>query len=478
MPPAGSPFGIVARATVGATGEAVAFAFGLSVAPLLAPVLEEIRHAAWEEHASKLPGADLLAEGVSTRQIDPALAAEWAKKSGIDGPVFDALVAIADKGPGLARAFELRRRGEIDDDGLHKAITREGIEEEWIPHLMRLSRVLLSPAELANAVVQGHRSFEDALPDAERQGLNQAGFQTVVDNTGLPPGPETLLDWRRRGIFTSDEQVAEGIREGHTKVKYIDEYLKALKRVLSAPEYAGLRLRGWLTEDEAAAGGALTGYDADQMELLYLNRGRPATTRQVHIGWARGGRLDGAGDERAAFSQAVKQSNIRPEYEELLWAQRYSYPSAFVLRGLAEAGDLTEAETLDALLFNGWEPTLAAKVAAKWAGGDGAGKSAKWADRARSSLFTVTKREYLDESIDRAGAEASLDVVGVPEGERAAIFAAWDRENATGRKELTTAQIKAAYKAGGLTQDEALGRLVDAGVTLADAELILNPAGA
>ncbi len=476
-PAASSPFGIIARSTVGATGNAVSFAFGLAVAPLLAPVLEEIRHAAWEQHSSKLPDVGTLASGVASGEVDIGTARSWAKKHGYESNVFDVLVDVADRGPGVSLAFELRRRGLISEGELRTALKRASIEDQWADGLVALTRVLLSPAELANAVVQGFRDQDTASADAVKQGVSEADFATMVNVTGLPPGPETMLEWLRRGI-TDEAGVVQAIREGHTKVKYVDEYLEARWRVLSAAEYAGLHLRGWITEGEMHAGGALTGYQADDMDLLYLNRGRPATTRQVHIGWARGGRLAGAGSEREAFSQAVKQSNIRPEYEELLWAQRHTYPSAFVIRALASDGTFDQATTEKVLIESGWVPEYAALAADKWSGGDtAAAGTGKWADRARSSLFTVTKREYMDESIDRAGAEASLDVVGVPQSERAAIFAAWDRENATGRKELTTAQIKAAYKAGGLTQDEALGRLVDAGVTLADAELILNPAG-
>src|SRR5262249_11517321 len=142
---------------------------------------------------------------------------------------------------------------------------REAIEDEWIGPLADLLRVLLTPAELANAVVQGHRTFDSALADAELQGYTQADFQTMVDNTGLPPGPETLLDWWRRGIIDEGE-LAQGIREGHTKVKYIPFYEAARTRVLGATEWATARLRGHATAAESYAGGALTGHTQEQMD--------------------------------------------------------------------------------------------------------------------------------------------------------------------------------------------------------------------
>ena len=78
-----------------------------------------------------------------------------------------------------------------------------------------------------------------------------------------------------------------------------------------------------------------------------------------------GGTYDGAltGID-PAFLKGLRESDIRPEWYSLAWAQRFTYPAAFVLRALAQAGDLTQAEVEEILLFEGWEPTLARKVQA------------------------------------------------------------------------------------------------------------------
>src|SRR5690349_17294670 len=118
-PASSTPFGIIARATVGSAGNAVSFAFGLAVAPLLAPVLEEIRHAAWERHASRLPAVGELIDGVASGQIDIAVAREWAKKEGYDETPFDAMLAAAREGMPLGAAVNARRRDRLTPGELH-----------------------------------------------------------------------------------------------------------------------------------------------------------------------------------------------------------------------------------------------------------------------------------------------------------------------------------------------------------------------
>lgn len=453
--------------------EAAAFGAGIAIGPVLGPPVQELRNVINAAYPVAPPDAVLLAQGVAQGQIDADTARTWASYNGFGDQQFDAMVAVFDSGPGVAQAFELWRRGQINEAGFRRAARREGLEQEWIDALVPLKRRLLSPAELANAVVQGFRSLDDAADDAALHGIERADFQTMVDVTGLPPGPETLQEWTRRGIITQAE-LAQGVREGHIKTKYVDEYLESLKRVLSAPEYASLHLRGWITEAQMNAGGALTGFDAEAMRLLYLNRGRPATTRQVHIGWARGGRLEGAGSEREAFEKAVAQSNVRTEYTELLWAQRYTYPSAFVIRALASDGTFDRDTTEKVLIESGWNPDYAALAADKWAGATAAGPTAKWADRAASRVFTEAWNDYLDGNADEDALRALLAAVGAGAAEQDSIVQLADAVLANTIRDLTQAQILKLYKKSVWTREKAQAALEGANMTSQDASDLLD----
>ena len=457
----------------GAISNAAGFAIGVAVAPTLNPLTQALANEAWTLYPDVPPDAVLLAQGVAQGQIDASTARAWASSTGFGDTQFDAMVAVFDGGPGLALAFELWRRGLIAEPGFRRAARREGLEQEWIDALVGLRRRLLSPSALANAVVQGFRSQAEAAADAELQGVDAGDFTTMVDVTGLPPGPETLQEWTRRGIITQAE-LGQGIREGHMKTKYIDEYVASLERVLSAPEYAGLWLRGWITEAEAKAGGAQTGYSSDEMDLLYKNRGRPATVRQIHIGYARGASLPGAANEEEALETAVKQSNIRTEYVGLLKAQRYTYPSPFVIRALAQAGTFDTATTRQILIESGWRPDYAELTADAWTGADEAAPSAKWADRARSSLFSALRADYMDGGADEPLTRDGLARVGATGGEQDAIITMWEWERDNVRRDLTQAQILKLYKKTVWQREQALARLEDLGMESGDASDLLD----
>lgn len=418
---------LLARFFGRAASEGAAFALGTATGPLLRPAVQDLQNAAWEAHSSRPVGVNDAAEIVAEDVEQTAWGRSEANQTGFSNDRFDALVGAVLNAPGMGELLQARRRGLVTDAEFRHGLRKARLEKLWDAALVGLLDVLLTPADLANAVVQGHRSFADALADAEKQGLTEPNFQTLVDNTGLPPGPETLLAWQRRGILTGDE-VAQGIREGHTKVKYIPKYEAALHPVLSHVTYAGLRLRGWLTKAEADAGGALTGYTPDQMELEFLDRGRPATAHQIHIGYARGATVPGAPDEVAAIRKAVAESDIRPEYEDVIVAGRYTLPSWFALRSLVTTGAITPARGEQILVQSGWQPDLAKEVVASLAASGAAKPTDPYLAKADSQLWTALHKAYVKTGVVRATVEPVLTRLVPVVADRNEIFTDWDAE--------------------------------------------------
>lgn len=454
--------------------EAAAFGAGVALGPVLGPPTQELRNTINAKYPLVPPPFALLAEGVAQGQVAESKARDWAAQQGIGDDQMTALIDIANTGPPLGQALAAWRRGLLSQGEYTTALKRQGIEAQWFPSLVGLFDVLLSPAELANAVVQGHMSQDAAAVEAAKQGVDAGRFDVLVQNTGLPPGPETLLDWQRRGILTAD-QVAQGIREGHTKVKYIPFYEQALQPVLSHVTYAGLRLRGWLTKAESDAGGALTGYSPEQMQLEFLNRGRPATAHQLHIGYARGAKVAGASDEVDAIRTAVQQSDIRPEYADVLIAGRYTLPGVFALRGLVTSGAFTQQQGENILLQSGWVPEYAQQVAAFWAHPSNAGAAVNpRVKRAQDQVYNATHSSYLDNEIDRPRALTSLERIGLTAELAGQVVDLWEFENEVLIKPLSPANVKKGYKAGDFTIDEATARLVNQQWSAADADVYLT----
>jgi hypothetical protein len=215
------------------------YALGHAASPALRPFVQELANDAWQVHPLRPVPATLLAEGVAQGQVDPGWAAEWAEKQGISGDAFRRMVDIANSGPGAAAAFQLRRRGLIDDAGLARALRREGLEAEWLGPMRQLTQVLLSPAELANARQQGFITPDRQHAESADHGIDAERAEVLFELAGLPPGAATAQEAANRGLVdraTFDQM----IREGHTKTKYT-ELLWALRRAVLSPGRGGKR---------------------------------------------------------------------------------------------------------------------------------------------------------------------------------------------------------------------------------------------
>jgi hypothetical protein len=458
----------------------LSFALGQGAAPAIEPFAQAITNEAWGLHAVRPPDAFVLAEGVAQGQVDPRWAADRAAEQGFDATRFGNMVNIANVGPGAGFAFELWRRGLIDQGGFATALKRLGLEDRWVGPLEGLHDTLLSSEELGMMQQQGFVDAARANEEGAKQGVTPERQQLRFEASGLPPGIETALAMLRREIIGTDE-FARIVREGHTKTKYTDELLALQHQVLSAAEYATLHLKGHITEPEMNAGGKLTGYTPEQMNLLYLGRGRPATVHQIHVGYARGAQLPGASSERDAIATAVKQSDIRPEYTDLLFAGRATYPSLFQLTRLVSSGTISADTGAEWARKAGLADEVVTALHQEWSASSGGATADTHVAKAQTQLWTTTHRSYLADESSDADATAALRTAGVASGSIPAVLAIWQAERDLTRKQLTAAQVVKAYKksvrnpATGQpwTLDEARTRLVQMGYSVADATTLL-----
>jgi hypothetical protein len=176
-----------------------------------------------------------------------------------------------------------------------------------------------------------------------------------------------------------------------------------------------------------------------------------------------------------------RESDIRPEWYNLAWAQRFTYPTAFVLRSLTEAGDLTQPETEQILLYEGWEPQLATQVSTRWAGTGGTAADKDVAS-AQTRLKTRAHASYVAGEIDDGTATTALGAAGVGAAAVPAVLNIWREERALVRHGLTVANIHKAYNkqdvndATGLawTRDEAIAKLIELGYNPTEAGQYLD----
>jgi hypothetical protein len=254
------------------------------------------------------------------------------------------------------------------------------------------------------------------------------------------------------------------------------------RAILTPGEYAESWLRGWRTQSEAEAGAATHGMTAEHLDLLYDLKGRPIPVHQITTGLARGGTYPSTYDDvPEPYRKSLQESDIRPEWSSLAYANRYLYPSAFVLRTLAQAGDLGDQAAVEQVLLEiGWKPSFATQVSTAWVGGTASGD--KHVTKAETSLWSTTHKSYVAGEIDDATATTALAAAGVAAAAVPQILALWAEERSLIRKQLSPAQIKKAFTTSTTnpvtgqpwTQQEATDALLARGYDLNDATVLLT----
>jgi len=531
--------------------------FGGAVATAAAdgirPVLEPVKQKAWKANALRVLEPGTVAELVAQAIVDIGEATEEVERSGFNANRLQALVHLAQVAPAIADARSLRRRGVIGLDELHHVYAKARIESTFWGDLDVLLQSLLSPAEVANAVQQGHLPNDGILPDvsagttpaegavapatpdgqppshvpltqidldpiaeAAGAGVELDRLKVMANLAGLPPGPEALLAMWNRGLI-DESSVDAGIREGHMKTKWAGSFKRMRWAVLSAQEAASARLRTWITAEESYAIGALTGHTKDQMDLMFLNRGRPASPTQMWRAWARG--IVGPRGVPTAFedhAKAIAISDIRPEYAELLWGIRFNYPSLFQLNRLVDAGTVDPATAATWAKYNLYAPEVVQALEAAWGqSGTAGGKQETKAELAdeyaggfitqaeygaalqqlgyagealqlelelgdarrakayREKVIDAIHQAYLEHEIGTTEASSDLATVNVTGQAATQLLSLWDLERRYTRTRLTEAQVVKAYGKGLLEQADALARLADFGLSPDDAAVRL-----
>lgn len=541
------------------------FIFGGAVASAAAdgirPVLEPVRQHAWQQNPLRVLSPEQAAQLVTEGLIPLEEAEAEAAREGIGPNRLEALIQLLYRVPGVAELMRLWRRDLLTDAQWREALQKAGIRPDWIDALAGLKQEPLEPAEIAKAIHRGIMdpaglllaspstvpgrvpivppSPLDPTTEAAWSGIDHERLRVLVGNAGLPPGIMEGLTLLNRGEITEDD-FTRLVGESNMRNEWATVLLALRRRVLTPHEYASLRLRGWITEQESYDGAALSGMEPADANMLYNDGARPLNVHQVVTALARGGvyddplKPDTPGTERAALVaqleaegwtlaeahalvDSVQESNVQPRYYGLALANKYTYPSAFVLRSIAQAGDLTEAETNKVLLEIGWPPAFAKQIAAAWAGGSGAsGKAETRAElateyeggfiteaeyrqalaqlgyagtaldlevelgdarrnaRYRERVVDAVAAAYREFEIDEAEATQDLATVGVVGIASQQLVALWQLERRYTRTRLTEAQVVKAYKKGLLAETDALTRLQDFGLSAADAQVRLQ----
>lgn len=437
-----------------APGIMIGVGVGTAAAAAIEPLVEPGAQSAWENHPNKVLDPGTLARLVAQGGVPLGEAQASAARSGYSSDKLDRLVYLAQRAPDVAVALELWRREKISEAQVDHALAKAEIEAQYWPAIKELFNDRLGAPVIALAIVRGIMKDPGYLPvappaaagkvpafpvsaldpvaEAKAVGIDSDRLFIETAIAGRPPGPELAARASYRGVIERVDY-DRAISEGDVRNEWRDAIYEASRQILTAGEYAELELRGFYDAATRRTNTAKHGMSDADSDLLYNVLGRSITVHALTTGLARGGVFNGpTAAIPPAGLQAMQRSNIRPEWYNLDWANRYSYPSAFFFRLLLTTGALTADQGYQRFLELGWEPSLARQIADALAPGTAAGGVSPYVAKADTQLWTAIHKEYVKGLVDRATADAALAVLVPSAADRGVIFERWDEETNLG----------------------------------------------
>ena len=481
-----------------APGIILGVGLGTAGAAAIEPIVEPAKQQAWADNPNRILDAGRMAALVAQGGIDLTAAYNTAKRDGFDKDKLDALVYLAQRAPTYAEAQDLKRRGKINLQQLYHAFAKEQIEVQYWAALADLVDERLSPEVVALAVVRGLLPDPGILPvgpptavgkvpafpqqnippftEAAAGGIDEARLKVLAGIAGRPMGPEAAAAAVFRNILERVDY-DRAIAEGDVRNEWADSIFETARQIPSVADYINAEIRGWINTAERNAGIARHGMRPADGDLLYLRTGRPAAPGQMATAAARGiNGPDGVPMNRAQFLKGIRESDIRPEWGEMLWEARFLYPPLFQLTRLVQAGAITADVAAEWATKDRYPPEVVTALHAFWsqpvAGTD---PDAQREKLAVSQAIASLKKRFLAEKIDGSGVVQGLELLGVKPAPAGRILETWTIEQGWTEKLLTPSQIKKAYRGNTLTQAEAVQALMTQyRYTEGDAMTLLN----
>lgn len=429
--------------------EGAAFAAGLAVAPTLHPVVQEVANEAWSKYQSRPLDPGDLAEIVAENVEQLGWGETEAAKTGIGPGNFDALVNAALDAPGVGELLRMWRRGAISDGDFVHGLRKAKLEPRWDAGLEALKTERLDPSVIAAAIQRGliadpgflpvgppsgegkvpafPVSGIDALAEAEAAGIDRDRLFVETALVGNPVGPVEAARALFRGLIDQTD-FDRAIAEGRTRNEWGTVYRDAAREIPTVTNYIEGRVRDWISLEEMNAGAARHGMSPEDADLLFKVHGRPLTHTQVFIGLLRGGEYDGPTDAiPQPFLKSLQESDIRPEWYNLVWAQRYHYPSFFQTINALNKGWIDAPTATHWLTIQGHAPDAIDTIVSNVAGTK-APAADKHVASAATSVLTAIRRRYGKSEITEAQARDALAKTGLPASTQTQLLAEWTQE--------------------------------------------------
>jgi hypothetical protein len=282
----------------------------------------------------------------------------------------------------------------------------------------------------------------DPIAEAAGGGINGERLAGLARIIGLPASPDLAARMVFRNIIDRVD-FDRAISEGNTRNEWAPFLFDGFRQILTAAEYAELDLRGWIDHAARDAGAAKHGMSAEDADLLWKLHGRPLNIHQITTGLARGGKYNPVpGELTDPYQAAVRLGSLRPEYYDLDIANKYTLPSAFVMRQLTQSGVWNEAKAAERLKWAGWYPADADEAAKAWA----TTKAGASKEATASDLLTL----YDGQKATRAATLTALEGLGYPADEAALKLDVLDARRVVSARTAAISDMHGDFKKGAI----------------------------
>lgn len=474
------------------------------------PYLREVTHAVEQQVQSQIFDPATAAEMVARGEIPDAQGQSEASGGGFDQSHWEALASAAEVRPTWQIALSLWNRGYIQEPDVDTALQKEGIPEYWWPALKNMRRELLSPADLALAVLRQNVTEKDAVTYSAMWGLSEADFKTLLLNTGEPPGTMMLLEAYRRDFIDKDT-LEQGVRESRVRPEWIPTIEKLRYAPMSTAQAANAVTRGYLKYADGASIAQQNGLEPEHWQYVYKSNGRPPSHGQLAQLYYRGLiSLD-------RFKQGIRESDIKDKYVENVVELGVKLLPLFEATSLLKEGFISGEIFSKQLLDQGYQKEVVDSIVKAAAGGaagppkrltaaeivtmyedgsltdkatvtrlEGIGykkadaesligeANVKAAAARHRTLITAVRTQFDRFQIDANTAKDDLLTIGVDQTSADRLLHDWTVVRPPGTKRLTEAQIMRLLKRKAITPIEAVTRLQADGYTETDAQLLVS----
>ena len=425
-------------------------AIGRASSDAITPVLEPVRQHAWFKNQNKVLDPGTAAEAVAQRVITEDEGQFDAERGGIGDNRLGALIRMAQEYPGVGELDKMSNRKLIGDDLVNEALARHKIPQKYHAAVKGLFQDLLTPGELAAAIHRGlvpdaglllgeqpEPPFKveaypvqdiDPIKEAAGSGYDTKRLHTLVGLQGLPMGPHEAAQALFRNIITHGDYI-RAFNTSNMRNEWAQAILDQTRQIPTARDFFENALRGyhdlkWAQEEAKRHGMS----EADSL-VIYQNQGRPMNVHQITQALARGAPFEPEqGEIKDPYLASIVEGPLKPAYYKLAESLKYTLPSTFAMRQLAESGVWSEAKTAERLKWAGWLPADADEVAKAWTQTTATAKVDPYIAKADNQLWTALHKAYVKTGAVRTDVEPILTRLVANTADRNEIFSDWDAE--------------------------------------------------